>query len=72
MKMMELNENELSAVSGGHGHGRGEGKGQDKGGLGINVSPVTQVNESVIVQIMLGSGTQTASVGQGATNGLTA
>ncbi len=73
MKM--LNESELSAVSGGHGeehhHGRREHEdGGGSGGLGglggLSITgPVTQLNESVIVQIMLGSGVQIASAGQG-------
>jgi hypothetical protein len=70
MKM--LNESELGAVAGGHGHGHHHGRGErgeeggGLGGLGLSITgPVTQLNEAVVVQIMLGSGTQTAVLGQG-------
>jgi hypothetical protein len=78
MKMFELNESELSTGSGGHGHHRKHGReheGREGGGGGLGgllgglslTGPVTQVNESVIVQIMLGGGVQNALVGQGNT-----
>jgi len=75
MKM--LNESELSTVAGGHHHRRHDRREREEGGRrggldlgdllgGLSITgPVTQVNEAVIVQIMLGSGTQVAGVGQG-------